>query len=316
MRKARSVAWFSTAGFHQRSKCTTCEAAVRFSPAPPAFSDSTKNGTASSSWNCRTSACRCLTAVSPCSTRPARPNTPPRNAASGAVISRNWVKTSIFSCRAATTSAISRSRASLPLSASAQPPSPSHCEGWLQICLRRISIASTMPAPDAVGVLQLRGQLLDRLRIERRLPAAELAIRRDLGLVGQVGDDRAVGLHPPQDVGPHQLAQRAVGIVLPLGEALGVAGELPRRAEQARVDEVEDRPEIAEAVLDRRAGQRDARLRLQRLGRPGLPGARVLDRLRLVEDGQAPVDLGEHGQAQQRAVAGDRPGRARPPASA
>jgi hypothetical protein len=35
MRKARSVAWFSTAGFHQRSKCTTCEAAVRVSPEPP-----------------------------------------------------------------------------------------------------------------------------------------------------------------------------------------------------------------------------------------------------------------------------------------
>ena len=55
MRKARSVAWFSTAGFHQRSKCTTCEAAVRVSPAPPAFSDSTKNGTVSSSWKRRTS---------------------------------------------------------------------------------------------------------------------------------------------------------------------------------------------------------------------------------------------------------------------
>src|SRR5208282_4563534 len=36
MRKARSVAWFSTAGFHQRSKCTTCEAAVRLRPEPPA----------------------------------------------------------------------------------------------------------------------------------------------------------------------------------------------------------------------------------------------------------------------------------------
>src|ERR1039457_4935423 len=49
MRKARSVAWFSTAGFHQRSKCTTCEAAVRLRPAPPALSERTKNPTASSS---------------------------------------------------------------------------------------------------------------------------------------------------------------------------------------------------------------------------------------------------------------------------
>ncbi len=44
MRNARSVAWFSTAGFHQRSKWMTCEAAVRFRPVPPAFSESTKKG--------------------------------------------------------------------------------------------------------------------------------------------------------------------------------------------------------------------------------------------------------------------------------
>ena len=129
MRNARSVAWFSTAGFHHRSKWMTCEAAVRLSPAPPALTDSTKNGTSSSSWNRRTRSLRFPTAVSPCSTRPGRPNTEPRNAASGAVVSLNWVKTSAFSCRAAITSAISRRRASLPLSSSAQAPSPSHCEG-------------------------------------------------------------------------------------------------------------------------------------------------------------------------------------------
>ena len=55
------------------------------------------------------------------------------------------MKTSIFSCRAATTSAISRRRASLPLSSSAQTLSFSHCDGWLQICFSRISVASTMP---------------------------------------------------------------------------------------------------------------------------------------------------------------------------
>ena len=49
IRKARSVAWFSTAGFHQRSKWMTCEAAVKLSPAPPALSESTKKGTSSSS---------------------------------------------------------------------------------------------------------------------------------------------------------------------------------------------------------------------------------------------------------------------------
>ena len=41
MRQARSRAWSSTAGFHQRSYSTTWLAAVRLSPVPPAFSDST-----------------------------------------------------------------------------------------------------------------------------------------------------------------------------------------------------------------------------------------------------------------------------------
>ena len=40
MRNARSVAWASVAGFHHRSTCTTWLAAVRFSPVPPALSDS------------------------------------------------------------------------------------------------------------------------------------------------------------------------------------------------------------------------------------------------------------------------------------
>jgi len=40
----------------------------------------------------------------------------------------NWVNTSIFSCFAAMTSAISRSRANLPLSASAHAAPPSHCD--------------------------------------------------------------------------------------------------------------------------------------------------------------------------------------------
>ena len=41
MRKARSVAWSSTAGFHQRSKWKTRFAAVRLRPVPPALREST-----------------------------------------------------------------------------------------------------------------------------------------------------------------------------------------------------------------------------------------------------------------------------------
>ena len=55
------------------------------------------------------------------------------------------MKTSTFSCLAAMTSAMSRKRAHLPLSSSLQAPSPSHCDGWLQICLKRIRNDSTRP---------------------------------------------------------------------------------------------------------------------------------------------------------------------------
>jgi hypothetical protein len=37
MRRARSVVWSSTAGFHQGSQWTTVSARVRFSPTPPAL---------------------------------------------------------------------------------------------------------------------------------------------------------------------------------------------------------------------------------------------------------------------------------------
>ena len=60
MRKARSVAWFSTAGFHQRSKWTTWLAAVRFSPVPPALSDSRNTRGPPASWNRSTIASRSL----------------------------------------------------------------------------------------------------------------------------------------------------------------------------------------------------------------------------------------------------------------
>ena len=71
---------------------------------------------------------------------------------------------------------------------------------------------------------RLLGQILDCLAVQCRLPARQPAERLDLGLVGQVGDDRLVGFHPAQDVRAHQFAQRAVGIMRPLGQALWYSG--------------------------------------------------------------------------------------------
>ena len=51
MRNARSVAWSSTAGFHQRSTWMTWLAAVRLRPVPAALSESRKIIGSSSVWN-------------------------------------------------------------------------------------------------------------------------------------------------------------------------------------------------------------------------------------------------------------------------
>ena len=68
---------------------------------------------------------------------------------------------------------------------------------------------------------------------------------------------------------------------------------------------VEDRPEIAEPVLDRRAGERDARPRVDLLGGARLFGAGILDRLRFVQHGEVPRRGEQRGHAQQRSVARD-----------
>ena len=160
-------------------------------------------------------------------------------------------------------------------------------------------------AANALGFLKLLGQLFDGLLVERGLLAAELAEGLDLGLVGQIRDDGLVGLEAPQDVRPYQVAQRAVGVVRFVREALGVARELPGRAEQPRVEEVEDRPQVAEPVFDRGAGEHNPRLCRELLCRSRLLGVRVLDRLGLVEDREVPRGGREPGDAQERAVARD-----------
>ena len=59
-------------------------------------------------------------------------------------------------------------------------------------------------------------------------------------------------------------------------------------------DEVEDRPDLAEAVLDGRAAERQPPVGPEALGGARRGAQRVLDLLRLVDDDVAPVDLLEH----------------------
>ena len=62
------------------------------------------------------------------------------------------------------------------------------------------------------------GQFLDHLGVHRRLPLAQPAERPHFDLLGQVVDDAAVGLQPPQDVRLHQAAQRGVAVLLAVAQ--------------------------------------------------------------------------------------------------
>ena len=125
---------------------------------------------------------------------------------------------------------------------------------------------------------------------------------------GQLELDLRRVLFAAEDERLHDRAQ-------PLERAL-VAAQLDRprerplerlaRAEQARVDDVHDRPELAEPVLDRRAGHRQLPARGQPAQRPGALGRRVLDVLRLVEQEPVPGDPRERvGVAGGDVVGGD-----------
>ena len=129
--------------------------------------------------------------------------------------------------------------------------------------------------------------------VEADLLGGHRAVVELVDAVGQLGGDGRLGLgateHEDAVEGPQRLL--ALG---PAALAVAVAGErgdeLRPGADQAGVGEVEDRPEVAEAVLDRRAGE----------GEPGAGGqaaellggvvGRVLDGLGLVEDDAVPLD--------------------------
>ena len=149
------------------------------------------------------------------------------------------------------------------------------------------------PVEPALVLLDPRHPAVDRRAVEARLldgePARDLRDRDRR----QVELDLGCVLRAPEHERPHERAE-------PL-ERVGVASELDRAgerpleglagAEQARVDEIHDRPELSEAVLDRcpregeRTATRDAPERAMSL-RP-----RVLRVLRLVEEQPVPLDL-------------------------
>ncbi len=121
---------------------------------------------------------------------------------------------------------------------------PASWSGWLQICLSFMSWARTSAsALHAVGFFELVCQIAYGLLIQGRLLPAQSAEGRHLDLFGQVGDDSLVGLEPAQDVRSDKCTKRLVrrtGLHL-----LDQTGERLGAAQQARVEKIEQRPEIA-----------------------------------------------------------------------
>src|ERR1700693_1816405 len=93
-------------------------------------------------------------------------------------------------------------------------------------------------APYPGGIRELLGQLLHRLLVECGLVAAERAERLEFSLVRKVRDYRFIRLQAPQNIRPHQLAQRTIRAMRPVAEALGEPCELFRRSQKSRIDKV------------------------------------------------------------------------------
>ena len=208
MRKARSVAWFSTAGFHQRSKWKTWLARVRLSPVPPALMERTNRRGAwrSARWKRSTSRSRAAAGVPP------------------------WRKSTSWPNRACEVRLQQPAHLGVlgedagrgrppPAPPPASPPAGSACRcgrpgrcwscrkraGWSQTCFSLVSAASTWPRRSMPSAASISPQRVahDRL-VERGLLAGEGAVDLHLLLLGQVLDDRPVGLQPAQDERRHQ----------------------------------------------------------------------------------------------------------------
>src|SRR5204862_3276570 len=90
-----------------------------------------------------------------------------------------------------------------------------------------------------------------------------------------------------------------------LGETPNVAPKRLTGAQQTRMGKIEDRPQIGEAVLDRRTSKRNPRMGNELLDGARLLGTWILDCLRLVDDGDPPLGARKPIIAHQAAVARD-----------
>ena len=158
----------------------------------------------------------------------------------------------------------------------------------MQICLSAVIAARIAPLLAALHrVGDLGDELVEHGLVEADLLGGHRAVVELVDLVRELGGDLGLALGAPEQQDPVERPQGGLAVAGHLGD------ERRPRPDEARIGEVEDRPEVADAVLDRRAGQRQPRASgdaPQLLG--GLAG-RVLDRLRLVEHDRGPLDGGQ-----------------------
>ena len=95
------------------------------------------------------------------------------------------------------------------------------------------------PPRHALGLLQPRFHRGHGLLVELDLLLRQAAIAGGFGFLRQVGDDRAIGLKPAQNVGVHQPAQGGELVVLSPLQLLHERLEHAFRAQQPRVEKIE-----------------------------------------------------------------------------
>ena len=181
MRKARSVAWFSTAGFHQRSKWKTWFAAVRFKPGAARLERQDERSAAPSARRLEPldhPVALLLGRRRRAGTAPRGRTSPAGAAGASSPISANCVKTSARSPARSTSSSISVSRASLPERPAMAELSPQELRRMiahlLQLRQRRQDHALAL---DALGCLEL-SLSSPRRRPRRARPAPWSGCRR------------------------------------------------------------------------------------------------------------------------------------------
>ncbi len=146
--------------------------------------------------------------------------------------------------------------------------------------------------------------MIAQLVVELALRPLELAEHRLLGLRRQLRRDLLLGA--PQQERAQRHRQPLAGLRRELACRTAHGAEVRQAPEEPRIQELEQAPELAQVVLDRRAGRDQPMPRPHAAHGARAGRVRVLDRLRFVEDAVVELDRRESiDVALERAVRGE-----------